>query len=163
MPISGVITLWGFRIKVEESNLRLPSSPVASCNWNPTAREIKSKGGEGEREEEARAEKSHLGILFDRYKHSFLEFDVLCCEKVQVRFFLLFSLALLESINFWTGRGNVSGNSVHTIQADAKQTNYIPEIESGQAAFIDAFQGTSPHGWVELSRSSPVPFGAALS
>lgn len=107
MPISGVITLWGFRIKVEESNLRLPSNPVALCNWNPTAREIKSRGEK--RKEEARAEKSHLGILFDRYKHSFLEFDVLCCEKVQVRFFLLFSLALLESINFWTGRGNVSG------------------------------------------------------
>lgn len=107
MPISGVITLWGFGIKVEESNLRLRSNPVASCNWNPTAREIKSRGGGWK--EEARAEKSHLGILFDRYKHSFLEFDVLCCEKVQVRFFLLFSLALLESINLWTGRGNVSG------------------------------------------------------
>lgn len=49
MPISGVITLWGFRIKVEESNLRLPSNPVALCNWNPTAREIKSRGGEAER------------------------------------------------------------------------------------------------------------------
>lgn len=89
--------------------------------------------GGGGWKEEARAEKSHLGILFDRYKHSLLEFDVLCCEKVQVRLFLLFSLALLESINFWTGRGDVSGTSVHAIPGQTlKETNpAIPEIESG--------------------------------
>lgn len=132
MPISGVITLRSFRIKVEESNLRLPSNPVASCNWNPTAREIKSRGW-GRVVGEARAEKSHLGILFDRYKHSLLQFDVLCCEKVQVRFFLLFSLALLESINFWTGRGNVSGRWY--------RDKPDPRNESGWAAFTDARPG----------------------
>lgn len=44
MAISTVITLWGLQIRVEQSNLRLPSNPVALCNWNPTAREIKSRG-----------------------------------------------------------------------------------------------------------------------
>lgn len=43
---------------------------------------------------------AHLGVLFDRYEHSFLKFDVLCGEKVQVSFRLLFRLVFLDSIDF---------------------------------------------------------------
>lgn len=61
---------------------------------------VKKKKKEEDKIKKKKTEAAHLRVLFDRYEHSFLKFDVLRCEKVQVRFCLLFSLAFLDSINF---------------------------------------------------------------
>lgn len=72
---------------------------------------------------EARAEKSHLGVLFDRYEHSFFQFDVLCCEKVQVCFCLLFGFTFLDSVNLWTERG---GHSLDKRTYQCTERNPLP-------------------------------------
>ena len=49
-------------------------------------------------------EEAYLGILLDGDQHSLLEFDVLGCEKVQVRLSpFLFRLVFLDSVNLYKG------------------------------------------------------------
>lgn len=93
------------------------------------------------REKKKRANKSHLRVLFDRYEHSFLKLDVLCCEKVQVRFCLLFSLAFLESINFWKGRGSVSGAVL--MQSDRMQRGKVV-VHLGYEADLMCTRSSTP-------------------
>lgn len=47
-----------------------------------------------------RHEDTHLRVLFDRYEDPFLQFDVFCCEEVQVAFCIFLCVAFLDPLDF---------------------------------------------------------------